>query len=138
MQLQDWLVKEDFLPLELGGVDVIFGMQWLYSLRVPVDWKNLSLSFSCEGKQINIKGDPNLTKARVSLKNMIRSWGEKDEGFLMECCAITVEGLNKSDCLVTNLAMNKDRYLLCWSNLLMCLIGRRDYLLEGRLSTKFT
>ncbi|TYK29890.1 peroxidase 64 [Cucumis melo var. makuwa] len=65
VQLQDWLVKEDFLPLELGGVDVILGMQWLYSLRVTVDWKNLSLSFSCEGKQINIKGDPNLTKARI-------------------------------------------------------------------------
>ncbi|KAA0041085.1 uncharacterized protein E6C27_scaffold477G00590 [Cucumis melo var. makuwa] len=89
----------DFLPLELGGVDVILGMRWLYSIRVTVvDWKNLTLSFSSNGKQVCINGDPSLTKARVSLKSMIKSWGEQDEGFFIECRALEVEGLIRTKC----------------------------------------
>ncbi|TYK01646.1 ty3-gypsy retrotransposon protein [Cucumis melo var. makuwa] len=44
IQLENWKLKEEFLPLELGGVDVILG------------------------KQVSAKGDPSLTKARISLK----------------------------------------------------------------------
>ncbi|KAA0039020.1 ty3-gypsy retrotransposon protein [Cucumis melo var. makuwa] len=98
VQLKDWTVREDFLPLKLGGVDIMLGIQWLYSLRVTVvNWKNLTLSFSSLGKQVCIKGDLSLTKARVSLKSMMKSWGEKDEGFLIECHAIEVEGLFRNE-----------------------------------------
>ncbi|KAA0050629.1 transposon Tf2-1 polyprotein isoform X1 [Cucumis melo var. makuwa] len=91
IQLMNWKVKEEFLPLELGGVDVVLGMQWLHSLGViVVDWKNLTLTFSSEGKQISIKGDPSLTKSRISLKSMFKTWLDQDEGFLIECRAIQV------------------------------------------------
>ena len=73
-----------------------------------MDWKNLSLTFSFEGKPVNIKGDPSLTKARVSLKNMIKCRGEKDEGFLIECRAIEVEGLNGNDYYVASMEAEKD------------------------------
>ncbi|KAA0066460.1 uncharacterized protein E6C27_scaffold21G005610 [Cucumis melo var. makuwa] len=50
IHLADWKVTEDFLPLELGGVDVILGMQWLHSLGVTiVDWKNLTFTFTNSG-----------------------------------------------------------------------------------------
>ncbi|KAA0033061.1 ty3-gypsy retroelement transposase [Cucumis melo var. makuwa] len=89
---------EKFLPLELGGVDIILRMQWLYLLGVTVvDWNNLSLTFSCHDKQICIKGDPSLTKSRVSLKNIIKSWGDHDEGYLTECRAVEVGGLIKAE-----------------------------------------
>ncbi|KAL0536628.1 hypothetical protein IC582_025586 [Cucumis melo] len=82
---------EEFLPLELGGVDVVLGMQWLHSLGVTVvDWKNLTLTFSAEGKQICVKRDPSLTKARISLKSMFKTWVDQDEGFFIECRAIEV------------------------------------------------
>ncbi|KAA0054961.1 Transposon Ty3-I Gag-Pol polyprotein [Cucumis melo var. makuwa] len=68
VKMNEWKVKEDFLPLELGGVDIILGMQWLYLLGVTVvDWKNLTLTFHDNNdKQICIKGDPSLTKARTA------------------------------------------------------------------------
>ncbi|TYK06549.1 transposon Tf2-1 polyprotein isoform X1 [Cucumis melo var. makuwa] len=96
IQLSNWKVKEEFLPLELGGVDVVLGMQWLHSLGITVvDWKNLTLTFSSEGKQISIKGDPSLTKSRISLKSMIKTWVEQDEGFLIECRAVQVHTENE-------------------------------------------
>ncbi|TYK27327.1 ty3-gypsy retrotransposon protein [Cucumis melo var. makuwa] len=50
--LNKWKVVEDFLPLELGGVDVILGMLWLYSLEmIEVDWKNLTMTFVHQGKK---------------------------------------------------------------------------------------
>ncbi|KAL0533232.1 hypothetical protein IC582_030448 [Cucumis melo] len=103
VQLKGWKIVEDFLPLELGGVDVILGMQWLYSLGVTtVDWKNLSLSFLAEGKEVNIKGDPSLTKARISLKNMIKNWEEKDSGFLIECRSLQVKTVEDDECYLLN------------------------------------
>ncbi|TYK23464.1 putative retroelement pol polyprotein [Cucumis melo var. makuwa] len=103
VQLNGWKIVEDFLPLELGGVDVILGMQWLYSLGVTtVDWKNLSLSFVAEGKEVNIKGDPSLTKARINLKNMIKNWEEKDSGFLIECRSLQVKTVEDDECYLLN------------------------------------
>ncbi|KAL0536565.1 hypothetical protein IC582_025514 [Cucumis melo] len=51
IHLADWKVTEDFLPLEVGGVDVILGMQWLHSLGVTiVNWKNLTFTFTNSGR----------------------------------------------------------------------------------------
>lgn len=64
----------------------MLGMQWLYSLGMTgVDWKNLSMTFLHKGKKVVIKGDQSLTKSRVSLKNMIKTWKDFDQGFLIEC-----------------------------------------------------
>ena len=73
-------------------------MQWLYSLGVTVvDWKNLTLTFSNKDKQICIKGDPSLTKSRVSLRNLLKMWEEHDHGYLIECRSIAVASINETD-----------------------------------------
>ncbi|KAA0062427.1 Retrovirus-related Pol polyprotein from transposon 297 family [Cucumis melo var. makuwa] len=69
IQLADGTLKEDFLPLKLGGVDAILGMQWLHSLGVTV--------------------------------GMFRSWGDQDEGFLIECRAIEVRNTEYSERCMT-------------------------------------
>lgn len=62
--LGDWKIIDNFLPLELGGVDVVLGIQWLHSLGVmEVDWRNLTLIFYHNEQKIVIRGDPSLTKA---------------------------------------------------------------------------
>lgn len=86
--LNGWIVTENFLPLELGGVDVILGMHWLYSFEVTeMDWKNLVMSYS-HNKKVVIKGDPSWTKTRVSLKSLTKLWTDSDLGYLIECRAL--------------------------------------------------
>lgn len=82
-----------FLPLELEGVDAILGMQWLHLLGVikmdscslKMDRRNMTMMFHIRGHTVILRGDPSLTKARVSLKSMMKSWSSFDLGFLMEC-----------------------------------------------------
>ena len=89
LSLNGWIVTADFLPLKLGGVDVILGMQWLYSLGVTeMDWKNLIMSFSHDNRKVIIKGDLSLTRTEVSLKNLTKSWTDSDLGYLVECRAL--------------------------------------------------
>ncbi|KAA0039160.1 ty3-gypsy retrotransposon protein [Cucumis melo var. makuwa] len=77
--LNEWRVVENFIPPELGGVDVILGIQWHYSLRVTeMDWRNLTMTFFHENNKVVTKGDPSLTKTRVSLKSMIKTWTDYD------------------------------------------------------------
>lgn len=59
-------IREDFLPFDLGRVDVILGMQWLYSMGyMGVHWLILTMTFTKGDQQVVLKGDPSLTKAEV-------------------------------------------------------------------------
>lgn len=81
---------ENFLPLELKGVDVILGMLWLKTMGfMGVDWNELTMEFDVNGTKVVIKGDPTLTRTKVSLKMMVKTWSDSDQGFLVE-----FQGLN--------------------------------------------
>lgn len=46
-----------------------------------MNWKNLSMVINQGSKKIVLKGDPSLTKARVSLKRMAKMWETEDQGY---------------------------------------------------------
>ena len=51
-KIGEWTVVDNFLPLELGGVEVILGMQWLHLLGVTeFDWKKLIMTFHMKGRR---------------------------------------------------------------------------------------
>lgn len=50
-----------------------------------MDWRNLTITFYHKNHKVVIRGDLSLTKTKVSLKSMIKSWIDSDKGFLMEC-----------------------------------------------------
>ena len=50
LKLQNMEIVEDFLPLELGSLNVILGMKWLASLgETQVDWGSLVMRFKAGG-----------------------------------------------------------------------------------------
>lgn len=83
---------ESFLPVDLGRIDVILGMSWLYTMGyMGVDLSNLAMTFTRGNLKLLLKGDAALTKAEVTMKTMVSNWEEGDEGFFIEFQNITIE-----------------------------------------------
>ncbi|KZV49468.1 hypothetical protein F511_35963 [Dorcoceras hygrometricum] len=56
---------------DLGGVDVILGVEWLRTLgEVRLDWGKMRMRFREGEREIELKGDPSLQWSVVSLKSL--------------------------------------------------------------------
>lgn len=65
-------IVQDFLPLKLGNIDVILGIEWLSGLGdIRTNWKLLNLKFKQGHKWLEIQGDPTLTRLDISLKTFL-------------------------------------------------------------------
>ncbi|XP_050942550.1 uncharacterized protein LOC127149991 [Cucumis melo] len=88
-------IVEDFLPLELGNIDMVLGMQWLQKQgAMTVDWKALTMTFVVRDTKVILKGDPSLTRTEISLKVLVKTWQPDDQGFLVNFSAM---GIPKED-----------------------------------------
>jgi len=73
VNFEDYTINEASFLFELGGVDVILGVEWLASLReVKVNWNKLTMSFNVVGKVVHIQRDPTLTKSIVTLQALLK------------------------------------------------------------------
>ncbi|XP_010533307.1 PREDICTED: uncharacterized protein LOC104809111 [Tarenaya hassleriana] len=80
----EYSLVSDFIPLELGGADVILGIQWLQTLgKVQFDFAKLEMKFSVDDKMIRLVGDPNLHQSLVAFKTLLKTIREGDQGFLV-------------------------------------------------------
>ncbi|KZV31629.1 peroxidase 64 [Dorcoceras hygrometricum] len=58
---------------ELGGVDVILGVDWLRTLgEVMLDWNRMRMRFQEGEKTVELRGDPTLQRSVVSLKSLCK------------------------------------------------------------------
>lgn len=59
--VQDASFTTDFVSLELGGADMILGVQWLRTLgKCLVDWERHEFPFFHRGQKVTLRGDPTL------------------------------------------------------------------------------
>lgn len=86
-----------FLPFQLGNSDVILGVQWLEKLgTVITNWKLQTMKFQVNGKTVTLKGDPSLTRSKISLKAMIKTIRKEGGGILVELNRVeAVEGVER-------------------------------------------
>lgn len=74
VSLGDLTVVENFLPLDLVRVDVVLGMHWLHTLgETQVNWTTLTITIEREEGNIILRGDPSITKTKVSLNRMMKA-----------------------------------------------------------------
>ncbi|XP_061374816.1 uncharacterized protein LOC133317039 [Gastrolobium bilobum] len=81
LQIQEYQTKQDLFIFDLGGAEVILGMDWLKGLgEITTDFNKLTLRFQAEGKQMTLRGDPSLSRkgALASVRSMMKTM--KDEG----------------------------------------------------------
>ena len=92
VKLPELTIVADFLVIELGGVDLVLGMQWLSTTGfMEIHWPSMTMVFMAGTSQVILKGDPSLTKAECSLKTISKTWEEEDQGFLIEFQKIEIE-----------------------------------------------
>lgn len=66
LEMGEAKVVERFYLFELGGVEVILGVEWLEKLgEVTVDWRELTMKYRQGDKRITLKGDPTLERRVV-------------------------------------------------------------------------
>lgn len=92
VELPGVTVLKNFLPLDLGRLDIILGIDLvtyhgLHGSRLG----NLTMTFTRVTSKVVLKGDASLTKAKVSMKMMISNWEEEDQGFLIEFHNLVLE-----------------------------------------------
>ncbi|XP_022154744.1 uncharacterized protein LOC111021922 [Momordica charantia] len=105
LYLPELTIRENFLPLELGNLDVVLGMQWLSTQgTMEVDWQALTMSFRNGSNRIILKGDPTLMRMEVTLKKLARTWETHDQGFLVELRAFSAqpEGQEAIEAIIPN------------------------------------
>lgn len=61
------LAKKTKIIMELGGMDVVLGMNWLSSLgEAKANFRNLELSWGPQREKRVLRGDPSLCESQVS------------------------------------------------------------------------
>ncbi|KAA0032325.1 Ty3/gypsy retrotransposon protein [Cucumis melo var. makuwa] len=89
-------IVEDFLPLELGNLDMVLGMQWLQKQgAMTEDWKALTMTFVVGDTKVILKGDHSLTRMEISLKVLVKTWKPDDQGFLINFRAMGISKANQ-------------------------------------------
>lgn len=92
LELQGAHIKHNFYVFDLGGEDLVLGVEWLESLEdVKVNWKQLTMKYKDGHTAVCLKGDSALTKTIVSLKSMLNSIKKREQGFLVEFGALSLQ-----------------------------------------------
>jgi len=82
--IQGITIVANFLVMELGHSEVVLSTGWVVSLRkFEGDYRNLSLSWFREGKQVTLKGDPTQSRSQANRKMMMNALRNDEEGFIV-------------------------------------------------------
>lgn len=86
LELQGITISDDFFALELGNLDVILGIQWLEKLgNMITNWRNQTMKFKWEGKEVELRGNPALKCSKISVKHLLKTMKTDELGVLIEC-----------------------------------------------------
>ena len=83
--MQGLEIHEDFFVFELGGVDIVLGMEWLSSLgEIWANFKELMIKTPLGNNYHVLKGEPELARASASFKSIMKSIKNEGQGFFLE------------------------------------------------------
>jgi hypothetical protein len=60
--MEEYILDSPMVAIQMGDVDIVLGVQWLQSLgTMALNFQELFIRFSLEGKEIELRGYPRET-----------------------------------------------------------------------------
>jgi hypothetical protein len=57
LNMGEYFLDSSMISIQMGGVDVVLGVQWLQSLGIVViNFQDIFMMFSSDGKEIDLRG----------------------------------------------------------------------------------
>jgi hypothetical protein len=89
LNLGEYLLDSPMISIQMGGVDVVLGVQWLQSLgTMTLNFQVLFMRFSLEGKEIEIRsiqGKPSKVIISNSMKKLLK---KRHCGVIAQLCSL--------------------------------------------------
>lgn len=84
LEIQGLKICQDFFIFNIGGANVVLGLEWLASLKeVKADCSKLKLPIGGGDNQVTVVGDPTLSTTATSFKRLITKLQKGDVGYLV-------------------------------------------------------
>ncbi|KAK2364782.1 hypothetical protein QL285_089616 [Trifolium repens] len=83
-KIQDVEFNQHFFIMDLGGSEMVLGVDWLASLgNIEANFENLCLKWKKNGHNYLIQGDPTMCNRQASWKAMIKAMSNDGVGFYL-------------------------------------------------------
>ena len=77
-------IRQHFFLMELGGTDVILGVDWLASLGdIKANFQKMTISWKVKERPQGITGDPSLCRAKSSWKATLKALRDDGDGYFI-------------------------------------------------------
>ncbi|CAJ2651205.1 unnamed protein product [Trifolium pratense] len=81
----DFKIKPDVHLFELGGIDIVLGIEWLKTLGdTIINWKQQTMSFWAFGKWVTLKNKGGCKRSNVALQSILGKPKPKKKGLMWE------------------------------------------------------
>ncbi|KAF7844308.1 Retrotransposable element Tf2 [Senna tora] len=98
VEIQGTMVKKIFYLFDLGGVNMIMGIEWLESSgEVRVNWRQLTMKYREGDTLVCLKGDASLAKTEVSYRAVLKSVSRGGQGFVLELGKVEAQAEAESE-----------------------------------------
>ena len=82
LKVQGVEIVQNFFLMELGGTEMVLGMDWLSSLgKIEADFRAMTLQWKVGGRSWKMVGDPSLCRAQATWKTTMKALKEDGEGY---------------------------------------------------------
>nr|MDZ8005329.1 RNase H-like domain-containing protein [Nostoc sp. DedSLP05] len=108
LQTPSCTLKEDFFVVDIGGVDIVLGVQWLYSLGTYcTNHQERTLTFLKDGEELTIKALPAKDIKVVDSKHMSKLLKKGHFGFMARLYCMDIMSANQKEMLGVDALLQK-------------------------------
>jgi hypothetical protein len=92
LNMGEYLWDSPMIAIEMGGVDVVLGVQWLQSLgKMALNFQYFFMIFSLEGKEIELRYIQGKPSKVISSNGMEKLLKKRHCGVIVQLCSLDVQ-----------------------------------------------